>query len=436
MLAGVVIAILEHRGVSVLNRASPLAFMGLTLCVGSFFLCNHQSTVPGPLAAIPVLGTALLIWSRMGGEGSYLSRISTWGPIRYLGRLSYSLYLLHWPILVFEKFNGTQSPWAALGTTFLLAVTLHHTIENPIRACHNPVLLRRMLRGGLFLGALLLGFSKWVRIREGFVNAPAQSWFESVLPDAQKRRVSKTSLVPMGATGGVPEVLLVGDSHAESLFREVDKGLKSIGKSGAFWWAPGTFPGKGVLTSVYSSHFDRDLPALAQGPWDTVIICSNWRGYLDFQKTSLAPKLKNPFLTNDEAFSIIEGGLVDAIRSFGPRRIVLIDQIPRQNWDVPTEMARWLMHGKSLPEGWIPEESARQDSVQQLMNRVKAQCAVIIVEPISIFSKNGYLRYQEGLQSLYRDAGHLSDRGARELVPSLFKQLEPPLGAPKYRSSP
>jgi peptidoglycan/LPS O-acetylase OafA/YrhL len=434
MLAGVVVALLEHRGVSAFNRASFLAIAGLILCVGSFFLCNKESIVPGPLAVVPVLGTTLLLWTRMGGPGSNLWSFWTWEPIRYLGRLSYSFYLLHWPILVFWKFSYNASPWAALGTALLLTVALHHTVENPIRACRNPAVLRLMLRGGVFLGFSLLGFSKWVRIHEGFVNAPTQSWFESVLPDAQRRRATKTSLVPMGTSQGVPEVLLIGDSHAESLFREMDKGLKSMGKSGVFWWAPGTFPGKGVLTSVYSRQFERDLPMLAQGPWRTVILCSNWGGYLDFENHgSRVIKLKNPFQTHEQAFSIIERGLVDTLRSFSPRRVVLINQIPLMNWDVPIEMTKWLMQGKSLPESWIPEESARHDTVNRLME-IAEKHASVVVDPLSTFSKNGRLRYQDNQQSLYRDAGHLSDRGASELIPILLKQLETPLGAPQKTS--
>jgi len=427
LAAGVVVALLESEGKKLPERlALPAGLLGLALCVGSFFGFSEASAVPGPVAAVPVLGTVLLLWSRAGGVGSPLWQGAVWAPVQYVGRLSYSLYLLHWPLLVFQQFEGVGSPWAALGLAFLLAVVLHHTVENPIRYSMQPAVLRRMGWVALGMVALLAGFSKWVRVHKGFVDAPGQKWYVKVLPDAHRKQRVKTSLLPMGLPGGTPEVLLIGDSHAESLFKAMDDGLKAAGKTGAFWWAPGNFPGKGVITSEYSAQFDRDLESLARGPWKTVIFCSNWQGNLVFvPRGSVRPKVKNRFSTPEEGFSIVVQGLLEAIRSFGSRRVILVGQIPRMDCDLPVTMARWMRGQTPFPENWLPEATvmANGANVRRLIEAVQKQHPVTTIDPLQVFSENGRMRYHDGLRSFYKDEGHLSERGAQELVPKLLEQL-------------
>ena len=66
-----------------------------------------------------------------------LNAIGSWKPIVYIGRLSYPLYLCHWPVFVCCKWSiGLNSTWTrafALQITLLLAVLLYHVIEPPVR---------------------------------------------------------------------------------------------------------------------------------------------------------------------------------------------------------------------------------------------------------------------------------------------------------------
>ena len=99
---------------------------------------NATSVYPGVLAWWPCGTTALLLWtgqaSRPGGPASWLS----WRPLRYVGDISYSLYLWHfvWLMLPLQMVHPPTSPWARVievAGAFACAVISYHVLENPIR---------------------------------------------------------------------------------------------------------------------------------------------------------------------------------------------------------------------------------------------------------------------------------------------------------------
>ncbi|MHB1509367.1 MAG: acyltransferase family protein [Acidimicrobiales bacterium] len=131
---------------------------------------------PGPaarrwlhLAALPALGLLLVFWAVAGSpsglppgwmfEGGFLccaalgclviadvrqvrcsplGRLLSLRPLRYIGRISYGIYLWHWPVIVYmtESRTGLAQPWldsARLGATMALAVASYHLVEAPVR---------------------------------------------------------------------------------------------------------------------------------------------------------------------------------------------------------------------------------------------------------------------------------------------------------------
>jgi peptidoglycan/LPS O-acetylase OafA/YrhL len=114
---------------------ATLAFIGLGLAV---WRLNAQSVYPGVLAWWPCGATALLLWtgegSAVGGPSSWLS----WRPLRYIGDISYSLYLWHfvWLMLPLQMVHPPTSPWARvieIGGALVCAMISYHALENPIR---------------------------------------------------------------------------------------------------------------------------------------------------------------------------------------------------------------------------------------------------------------------------------------------------------------
>jgi peptidoglycan/LPS O-acetylase OafA/YrhL len=110
-----------------------LALAGLALIAAGFTI--SQDEFPGRFALYPCVGAALVIWPRAR------STISSWllGSLAPVGRISYSLYLWHWPVLVYFRIyinNGKPSATEAITlavASVILATLSYRYIEQPFR---------------------------------------------------------------------------------------------------------------------------------------------------------------------------------------------------------------------------------------------------------------------------------------------------------------
>ncbi|MER5261841.1 acyltransferase family protein [Actinosynnema sp. NPDC002837] len=107
-----------------------LVACGLVLRVGSVF--------PGYAALWPTLCAAAVIAAGGSGSAFGVDRLLATRPARYLGDLSYTLYLWHWPVLVFylvvrdRTEPGLLGGAAVIGLSLALSVTTHHLVEKPV----------------------------------------------------------------------------------------------------------------------------------------------------------------------------------------------------------------------------------------------------------------------------------------------------------------
>jgi peptidoglycan/LPS O-acetylase OafA/YrhL len=123
---------MEERGNSVLEIG---AFAGLAMIVWSIFTYSHDTLFPGVTSLLPCFGTALFIACSNAKWSSYLLRTQ---PMVWVGQISYSLYLVHWPVIVFYYAIAQDAPnTVGLWLIVFLSVTLgwmqYHFVETRFR---------------------------------------------------------------------------------------------------------------------------------------------------------------------------------------------------------------------------------------------------------------------------------------------------------------
>jgi peptidoglycan/LPS O-acetylase OafA/YrhL len=117
-------------------QAEWLGIGGIALIVVSVFLISPDTPFPGLAALAPCLGTAAVIHSG-AGTTTLTGRVLAFLPIRFIGLISYSLYLWHWPIIVFYRLFVDQpskiEKGALVVVCILVAAISWRFIEKPFR---------------------------------------------------------------------------------------------------------------------------------------------------------------------------------------------------------------------------------------------------------------------------------------------------------------
>ncbi|HML30128.1 MAG TPA: acyltransferase family protein, partial [Hyphomicrobium sp.] len=166
LLAGAIVALgLLPRPAS-RSQSEIAAALGLALIAVAIFAYTSKTPFPGAAALLPCIGTALAIWagqgsSERGNAVAIGTRVLTFRPLILLGLISYSLYLWHWPLIVFTKVMTSarlEGPEriALVVAAIILATATWYFIEQPFRRRGASGFAPRAIfrAGTLGLGAL------------------------------------------------------------------------------------------------------------------------------------------------------------------------------------------------------------------------------------------------------------------------------------------
>ncbi|MFT5125451.1 MAG: peptidoglycan/LPS O-acetylase OafA/YrhL, partial [Verrucomicrobiales bacterium] len=265
--SGCVLAILIHLNRLPLNASSKLdgspmlPMFGLLLVVSSFFLLSGADGISAYLA-LPVAGAVLLIapWT----QPNFAHQLLSLRPLVFVGKISYSLYLWHWPMLHFAKnlyVDGVLwlKPWQTTPFILALSVVSYYGVEQPLRRKENSTLpILAALALALTFSFLL---SRVDRVED--VSMYHETVWEGELYDVSPHRASAESVkqrmqgitIPVRAQvgeafanggiikkygGDLPEVVLLGDSHALMWAGTLDEVVSENGLTTSFYAADGT----------------------------------------------------------------------------------------------------------------------------------------------------------------------------------------------------
>lgn len=212
-----------------INIAGRLAWLGWAgLAVFTVFV-DENRLFPGGWASIPAACTCLMIGAATSGGNTWSRRLLQSSPLVWLGDCSYSLYLWHWPILVFSGQLWPDRGWHV--TIAIVAVCLMtgrlswRYVEEPFRRMRmhagNPA---RMV-GTVFV--LMLGFAAVFTLpRYLKIDSQQQAIFDQVAEKSSARiqgchaDFNATDMPPcnFGAADQRRTVVLWGDSHALNWF--------------------------------------------------------------------------------------------------------------------------------------------------------------------------------------------------------------------------
>ena len=115
-----------------------LMVVGVAMIVAAGLILDNTVAFPGTAAALPVFGTGLVIAGGAGRSAILPARLLALPPARFVGRISYSLYLWHWPLLVIPV-AALETPlsWPVrlvlVGVAVIAAAATHRWVEEPLR---------------------------------------------------------------------------------------------------------------------------------------------------------------------------------------------------------------------------------------------------------------------------------------------------------------
>jgi peptidoglycan/LPS O-acetylase OafA/YrhL len=444
LLLGAVFAIFatQERGRTCLRRyistpiSSVLGWGGLVSILVAFFFskANH---FPGIISLAPTIGALAVLVSITSGRGGLTHLLASPACVR-TGKLSYSLYLWHWPLIViggeYAELTGSSHVAWVLGAAAVsvpVAALAYQIVEQPLRTRSSWRALRLGILGGGFcvcsITALTLSGRSVVADPHDIFDQPAftgtlycvAGWNRDEIkkseryhdvafpPDQHLSRVWSSGGIVHSWGGGQPRIVVIGSSHALMYSKVIDDVCKSLGISVAFLSADSTpvfF--SATVNNRFPSHQLAQEFDLARKKWiaewnpSAIIVIDKWDGYGD--NPSEFRKRFHAFLgeITPHASKVIVFTQVPVLRLGSNKNL--------------REFVSWHFDATGSPPHITPDEkNAVRASLHQIMHSIANEFSNVQVLNLDVhFDKEKGVQYYSGRSFFYADNNHLSDAGA------------------------
>lgn len=231
---GAAVALAQFPTIATARGRNIVASFGFLMICASFVLIDQNWQIPAPWSLPASMGTALLL---AYGEKGPTATILSLPPIAWIGAISYSLYLWHWPIIVLHHvaIGPASDVWtklALIGASGLVAAASYYVVEQRfLRVWRDAPPSRSAVTGGAAMGALAIAALTASNLPEHWSTFPAEARRVAAYFNYAQTAESKAQLdLPRCFSGlgvvqydsdyctrqipGRPTIALVGDSHA------------------------------------------------------------------------------------------------------------------------------------------------------------------------------------------------------------------------------
>lgn len=398
-----------------------LGFIGVAMVAASFVLISEATPFPGSWTLLPVTGTALLIAVGSMGGGSATSsqspvtRILGTRPLVQIGDWSYSLYLWHWPFIVFAVYLYPSLTWAPLLAALVScmpALIAFYGVEQRLRFA--TINSKRVW--GLLIAVTLLipiGMGSYILLvgnaREKSYGYEGNEEFFARMNSTYYPCSERVSNLVDDEYGGIQrcfrsqpndnyDVIIFGDSTAEHLFPGVAKLL----------------PNKNVLYLLNPGASATDTKGSS-----LVGLIDESKGVTD---VIYAGKWESGFIDGS-----VRDDIVDSVKALeGENRHVVVVEgaptFPLQGYDCAFPAP--LGPAKCVE----PDPLAAGMGQDQLMEWFANDENVKVVATRALFCNAGECRMNPEGKVLYRDGVHLNFEGSELIAPVIFEGLRSPPG--------
>lgn len=403
---------------------------GMAMIIGAGLFFDSATTFPGPNALVPCLGTVMVIAAGMSNT-NVTQRLLSCRPIVFIGLVSYSLYLWHWPLLTFQRywFGDHIAAVYRLGgvlASFALAVLSWRYVETPFRTGKGKkeVSGRTITIAVMASTIVMLGLGIWTLRSEGYpqrMPAAVLTIIEDSTGSSERKAMNSEAItcnldrLPLlGETQPDAPISFVlwGDSHALAVAKLCDKLGKDFGIQGALATKSGTAAllGQSQFEQEAIEWNDAVLAYMLRNKVDNAIIVSRW---------SVCAQAGD-----QEEMDRFAKALDHTVQSLSEKgiRVWIMMQVPEQLENPQKELALAAWSGRSTPVGITREQHAE---IQQPVTAAFSDfdSSIVLSPDAFCFDSEGRSRIGSSGNSFYRDDDHLSEVGTLELIQPLLRPV-------------
>ena len=435
--AGAIIALVPRKRE---GGGQAIYYTGWALLFASLVLINPQSVFPGYIAAVPVLGVALVIWAHSDAQSRALTTLTSKTNV-LISDVSFALYLWHWPVIVFAN-SLSDKPLDNLSLAALLLISIAlawlttRFVEAPIRfgkrlkAVSAPRFLTASL-AGLAIVTLTLGVG-WLKVQadtdQAIKHFEQQKPHNGLIPDpslasldtskiatgtpcASSGNNSTIKICHFGQSSSQVSVAVLGDSHAMAIFPAIHELAKKRGwKITTYVRSACPFLGRHYVTASDPRQEGCDawndkLRALLakEPPFDFMFVTANHQ---------------NTLLGTDSY------GIETFVKAWSPAitrgtKIVAIRDVP-----IMPGALECLQRNQTAPAICAQAADSGILGTDLLFEAAKKTAGVYPVDLTSTFCPNNKCQIAINGYTVLRDHGHLTATFAAQLAPMIEQELE------------